>query len=461
MSVPLWIRIPRIQYRHTVAVGLVVFLLLLTYDGALRKWVVPAAQALLLPLKDIIIVGCGAAALIAALRSESVRRSMAMPPTVAAALALYAAWVLVQCFNPALPTAGVALWGAKSHLAYACVLLALPVATARLESLLDFVSRIFPLVVIPVCVVALMQVYAPADSALNEQIGGDVEGLAYFGEANLVRVSGTFSYLSGMAAFTIVAALLGVGLLLAGVRSKPFVVALAAVAVVLPTTGSRAVIVIGIVGTGLMVGSALIARLISPGAALRLATLFAGMGVLSMWGAEAAWEGLSQRFVENREEGAGRVLLAVSSAVDTIEIAGPLGFGTGAANLGAVWLAPDVRPFSWLPIGDAFEEESGRIVLELGWIGLALSLFLRLVLMAWAVALIVKGRTAAARLGAVLALPFLALGLYQGMGVFAAAYQAFAYWLAVALLVMAEAEHRGDRALDAQQDPAGSPRGRA
>jgi hypothetical protein len=112
-----------------------------------------------------------------------------------------------------------------------------------------------------------------------------------------------------------------------------------------------------------------------------------------------------------------------------------------------VAFAPNEAPFSWLPTGTGFEEESGRIVLELGIVGWGLSLFMRLAFLVWALRLTLTGQTFMSRATAVMALPFMALGVQQGNGVFAAPYMAVAYWFAVALLAMAQQEDRSARAM--------------
>ena len=135
----------------------------------------------------------------------------------------------------------------------------------------------------------------------------------------------------------------------------------------------------------------------------------------------------------------------MTNAFDYFEISGFLGFGAGSANLGAPALAKDVAPFSWLPVGNQFEEESGRIVLELGIFGWLLSLVLRLALLAWAARLVFKGQTRAVRAAGVLALPVMAIGAYVGNGVFAPPIGAAYYWFCVAVLAMAQFEHRRAR----------------
>lgn len=191
-----------------------------------------------------------------------------------------------------------------------------------------------------------------------------------------------------------------------------------------------------------MLAAASAGRLISTSRAIRALTILAVIGLASLSLMDSAWDALGERYVENQEEGKSRMITAFTNAFDFIEIAGATGFGAGATNFGAPALAPGIDPFSWLPHGVGFEEESGRIVLELGWIGLILSLLLRLSLVWWSVCLLFSGRATTSRLAAVMALPFMLLGFYQGQGVIAATYIPVSYWFAVALLNLAQFEEK-------------------
>ncbi len=104
-------------------------------------------------------------------------------------------------------------------------------------------------------------------------------------------------------------------------------------------------------------------------------------------------------------------------------------------------------------MGSRFEEESGRIVIELGIVGWFLSLAMRLAFLTWSLRLVRRGATPSIRSAAIIAVPLLALGVYQGSGVFAPPIAAACYWFCVALLGMAQYQHLRERAQSPQ--PAG------
>ena len=438
----------RVAVEHYLRAALMLFLVLLTYDGVLRKWVGGGLQASMFIVKDVLLLGMFGMAVIAVRESQ---HSFVIPRSVKVMVFLYAIWVFIQCFNPRLPNMAVGIWGAKSHLLYASLMVLVPLAFRDLQQLLAAMVRVFPWIAIPVCGIAMAQVYAPADSFLNTQLGDDLEGIAYFGDAGLVRVSGTFSYLSGMAAFIQVVCLVGFALYLGGGKSWLMLVSLGFVAMALPTSGSRSVIAIVGVGVAVMMAGALLQGLLQFRVAFRMIVLFAALVALNYYTQVAVWEALYERYEGSKEEGQGRLFIGILDVARYIEISGATGFGSGAANIGAIGLTPGIRPYSWLPAGIGFEEELGRIVLELGWIGFALSMSFRVMMVLWAAALFFQSRSVPSRVAVLLALPFLLLGVYLGNGVFSASYMAVIYWFCCGLLAMAQAE------LAAQSEVSGRP----
>jgi hypothetical protein len=413
-----------------------VFLVLLIYDGAIRKWILPSAEQIIFILKDGLIVWLMICGLL-----QSRKLNTLMPPGVLFLFMIYSAWVILEVGNLTLPNLLVGIWGVKSHLLYSSFIIIIPLAFQHIEDIFKVLLKVYPWVVIPVCSLAFLQLAAPANSFINQQVRGGIEGIAHFGDANLVRVTGTFSYIAGMAVFIQIATLLGITLYLAGFHSSSFLVGLGFVMAALPATGSRSVLAVSMIGAIVLLLSALISRLIGFITALRLLLLLAILTSISLYTQEATWTAFAERTASSRVD-ENRAITAFTNAFDFIDISGITGFGTGAANYGARALVNDVIPYSWLPVGDRFEEESGRIMLELGMIGWLFSLLMRIAMLVWAASLTIRGGTRAARMAAVLVMPVMAMGVQQGTGVFGASFQPVYYWFCVALLSMAEFEHR-------------------
>jgi hypothetical protein len=421
---------------YSISLGML--LALLIYDGAIRKWLLPDAEQVVFIAKDALLALMLA---IWVLQWGGRPRPASMPPAVRLLVVVYAWWVVLEMFNPNLPNFLVGLWGVKSHLLYAGLLFLLPVAYARLEDLFRVLARLYPWLVIPACSLAFAQLLSPSDSILNEQVAGANAALAYFGESGLVRVSGPFSYISGMAAFVQICALLGLALYLGGARSRLFLVGLGFALASLPVTGSRAVIAVVVVGAVLTLAGAAAAKLVGLATVARAVTVMVILGAISLYTQDAAWDALAQRTMSSRQD-ENRLITAFTNAFTFFDEAGLTGFGTGAANLGSVALAGDTAPYSWLPNSIGFEEESGRIVLELGIVGWAISLSMRIGLLFWAAFLILRGRSHEARLAGVVALPLMALGVQQGNGVFATPLANTYYWFCVAMMAMARHQER-------------------
>lgn len=280
------------------------------------------------------------------------------------------------------------------------------------------------------------------NSFINQSLKGGTEGTAYFGEEGLVRVTGTFSYITGMASFVQATTLLGMGLFLGGARSRLFLIGLGFAMATLPATGSRSVIVVAAFSAVVMLFAALASRLIGTRMAIRIVVVLAILGAISLQTQDAAWVALQQRADQASYDASQRTFSAFTNAFSLFDTAGFFGFGSGSANLGSPALAKGLAPFSWLPAGLNFEEESGRLVLELGMFGWLISLAMRVSLFFWSAKLALNGRTRTIRLAGVLALPVMALGMYVGNGVFAPPVGATYYWFCVALLAMAQYEHR-------------------
>ncbi len=409
--------------------GLAMFVFLLTFDGAIRKWLFPGAEQIIFVIKDVLLLG-----ILIIVAARKALRATGLPQLVRVSLIMYATWIAIEVWNPELPNIWLGLWGLKAHLLYMGMIFLIPLAFRDVPSFLQSLEKTYAYVAIPVCALAFIQVAAGDDSALNQYVRG--EQLAYFGEEGLVRVSGTFSYISGMAAFLQFMALLGVGLYVSGARSLKFLVGLAIVAAALPSTGSRAVIFTAAAGTLLLLAAALYARLMPAKQFASIVALISALLAFGLYFQDAAWEAMYQRYDAARDEGTPRIVTAFTNAFAQMEISGLIGFGTGATNLAAVALVPPtIQPYSWLPV--LFEEESGRIVLELGVIGWILSITFRLLLLAFNLSLLRRRSPDSARIAAVLALPFNAFSVYAGNGVFAASYMAVGFWVTVGLLVLA------------------------
>lgn len=428
---------------------LALFAALMVYDGALRKWILPEYERLIYLAKDAVLV-----VFFVLLASLRVRprpgTTLGAPHYARVSFIVLLIWIVAQSINPTIPNWQVAVWGLKSHLLYALIVMYVLIACERTDEFFDRLERCYPYFAIPVCLLALAQVALPGDHFLNVQVREEAVG-ATFGREGLVRVSGTFSYIAGMALFEMIMFNVGLILLLRGVRSRLFLFSLFLVVAALPATGTRSVIAtcaLAFVVTGV---GGFAARLIPLSTFIRGVVVSIVLVALSVVFQPDTWQALIQRAtaVDDTEQ---RLARAFTNAFDFFDDAGLFGFGVGSATLGALALVPDSLPYAWLPIDNVFlEEESGRLVVELGIVGWLLYMLFRLALVVWAVKLLLRGGSRPVRLAALMSLPLLMLGVYIGTGVFTTPIAYASYWLVIAGLVLAQRE---DTALRRRHDAA-------
>src|SRR5262249_905294 len=147
--------------------------------------------------------------------------------------------------NPNSPSILVGLMGLKAYFLYVPIAFILPYAFKSREHLFHMIWR-YLVLAIPVASLGLMQVAGGPDSFLNTYVipTEDGPGLEHFGYENIVRSSGTFSYISGYTAFLTFVAFLAIGYNWAnGWRIKNNIVPVLALTLVVGamfTTGSRA-----------------------------------------------------------------------------------------------------------------------------------------------------------------------------------------------------------------------------
>lgn len=363
--------------------GITLFIALVVLDGAVRKWLLPQSEQLVYIAKDVL--------LLALLAWHLMRRGIDLPPGLSATrlqawLALYAFIVALQVFNPSLPSLLLGVFGLKTHILYAALLVLVPSAFSDTEQLARWL-RYLLVPAILVLAFGVLQFYLPADHQLNRYVRGTFQDIATFGVARKVRVTSTFSYISGMTVFIYFAICLGLALMAAGRwRMRGNLLTYACVltaAVVTPMTGARWVYYMVMVTVPLFLFTMLRAEMLQTRAALRIAALAClGVAVVSLWSLEA-FESLEYRR-QSSLDAAERIEGLLWDPVDYAVEAGFLGFGAGATHQAAPALVPDAGFYAWLPV-TGFEDEPARIMLELGIVGFVAAFALRAYLcwLAW------------------------------------------------------------------------------
>jgi hypothetical protein len=406
---------------------------LLVFEGALRKWAFPSAQAQIYLVKDAILLAVYLGFVLDGRRNQPALRGVA---SIRIVLLLAFAFGCIEVVNPNSPSVLVGFNGLRAYFIYAPIAFILPYAFKSREHLLHMIRR-YLVMAIPVALLGFMQVAAGPDSFLNTYVSYTEESavLVHFGSENIVRTAGTFSYISGYTAFLIFIAFLAIGYNLAnGWRIKNNIAPILALTLIVGamfTTGSRAPVYTLIATGPVILWLAASGRVLLTRTAVRLCLLVPVIGFVAMNLSPRAFEAFTERATESSDSTVDRLLSPVNSTIWALSEAPALGAGIGATHPSALSIMGTAQP-SWL--GDLLaEDEMARVTVELGALGLLLVLGLRFLIAAFALRCALSFKDQAYRaLGIVLAV-YLALGII-GAIVFNATAGLY-YWGALGLLL--------------------------
>ncbi len=362
--------------------AVVAALFLAVFEGALRKWIFPELSQVVYLATDLLLFG----AYLGFFGRRLVRDEPLFERHPAnAALGALVLLVVLELFNPTLPNLWVGLFGVKAYLLYVPLLFMVPSLFPRPSSARRFVTAFLIVALVPL-LLGPVQFWSPPDSVINryawdeEFLQGIEEGIptatGYLG--TLVRVTGTFSYISTYAVYL----LLLVPLALAwGLwehrtwfrRAAYGILTLALLNLLM--TGSR--------GPLLILGGTIPLLLVlarrapwgarpAPVIALGALLLFGGLIGIAVLDPETLL--FLQRF-ETTQDLSWRIAGLAGFPLAALQDAGSFGYGVGTTHQATIFLAADVVGVVSPPPA---EGELERIVLELGPLGLVLVLVVRL-----------------------------------------------------------------------------------
>lgn len=390
--------------------ALKVVLVLLLVEGAIRKWLFPGSHQLIYFGKDILLLGVYAGFVRSG--AYAAYRSLSLP-LVTPLLVAGAAWGAFQIFNPNLPTPLVGVLGFKAYFMYAPLLFVVPVAFRDGAAIYGFLRR-YLLLSIPLGLVAALQFVSPGTATINSYGRGGEDAYAItFGSSEHVRVTSTFSFITGYSSYLIAVsvlflAVLGasrwriegnvrlygglaltlLGMLMTGSRGPVFTLAF-----LLPLFWWFAIMREG--DSGATAGRFVLAATV-------LALLVGTFGARPL----DAFLGRAS----NTSDVANRLGTPFVAPLQALEHSGLLGVGIGASHQAAASVASTIVPYSWLG-GVLIEAESGRVMQELGLPGFLFVYGLRFALVLGALQAIYALRRREYRALAVAAFLFLLNGL--------------------------------------------------
>lgn len=354
---------------------IVVLLAAVCFEGVLRKFVDDVPGVVFYLAKDAWLV---TGLLAFGVSGPVLRDARRLLGGVLPFLLLAFGWTIIQAFNPDAASVDFIILGLRSY--WLWWMAPLVIATALTDSGAQRIAVVtISAYAIVISLYAALQFSLPASDPLNAYaIAGDPSAIATVGTTGRVRVTSTFSYISGFTDFVTIAPSLLLALGLGTSRRAIRLVAIVGAtvcAIALPMAGSRAAVLAG--GGGLI--------LVAWGAGLlrtRIGrrSLVAGVaGVLAaMWLAPDAVQGVGDRFdsAETGERFEAALEYVPPFAMFLVEHP-LLGVGTGTMQ-NAAHMAGVERRYET-------EYEPGRYLVELGVpgyllmsvvrLGLALALF--------------------------------------------------------------------------------------
>ncbi len=169
--------------------GIWLYLILLIFEGALRKWVLPGAQEVLLIVRDPVLLGIYALAVF----SGIVPRSAFLSFLVALVGASFVASFLAGQTNIL-----VTLYGLRTNYLHVPLIWIMAEVLDRED--VERIGSFVLIMVIPMMLVMAKQFRSPMNAFINRGVGGDEVGQIY-GALGRIRPPGFFAFITGPMVF--------------------------------------------------------------------------------------------------------------------------------------------------------------------------------------------------------------------------------------------------------------------
>jgi hypothetical protein len=410
--------------------------ILLVFEGALRKWAFPWAQAQIYLVKDAILLAAYLGFVLDRGKGQAGPGEMM---GVKVALVVSFLFGCMEVLNPNSPSILIGLAGLKTYFLYAPIAFILPYTFTSREQFLTLIRR-YLIMAIPVAVLGFVQVAAGPGSSLNTYVSHSDDAapvLAYFGkEFDIVRTSGTFSYISGYTAFLSFIAFLGISYNLAqGWRIKNNIAPLLSLTLAVGamfTTGSRTPVYMLIIAGPVILLLALAGKVVSLRTVVRLFVLLPFIVFAALNISPRAFQAFADRATEpGTDDALTRIISPLFETIDAVSNAPIFGVGIGTTHPSALKIMGVEWPW-WLQ-GLLTEGEMARITVELGFIGLLLTLCVRCLIAVFALRWAVSFKDPAYRAFGSLLAVYLTFGVTASIMLNATA--GLYYWGAVGLMI--------------------------
>ena len=170
--------------------GIWVYLILLIFEGALRKWVLPGLAGPLLIIRDPVAIW-----ILFMAWQQDIFPSNKFVNVIAGVCVLSLITTMVIGHGNIV----VAIYGARILLIHFPLIFVISRVLTR-KDILEF-GKILMWISIPMTILMGLQFYTPQSSLVNRSVGGGAEGAGFSGALGYFRPSGTFSFTNGLSLF--------------------------------------------------------------------------------------------------------------------------------------------------------------------------------------------------------------------------------------------------------------------
>ena len=178
------------QSNTSLKTGIWIYFLLLIFEGALRKWLLPGLATPLLIIRDPVAVWL----IIYSLRKGIIISNIYLTSILCISIIGFFSALFLSHKNLVIALFGVRIF----ILHFPLVFIIGKVFTAA-----DVIKlgRVMLIIAIPMTILIVLQFYSPQSAWVNRGIGGDMEGSGFSGAKGYFRPSATFSFTTGAVQF--------------------------------------------------------------------------------------------------------------------------------------------------------------------------------------------------------------------------------------------------------------------
>lgn len=364
--------------------GVKIAFVMVLFEGAIRKWLIPSAQELAYFAKDMFLIGAYFRFFFSP--DMDIRAWRLKVP--AGLILLCCALLSFSALNPNIGSILLGLYGIKIYVFYIPLIFMVPYLFKSREDLMNHLFW-YAMLATPICLLGVAQFAAPGYSALNVMATGD-QGITMGWSDASIRVTGTFSFITGHTTFVCVFFALHLALLLNKMPKWRWVLLASNLPLIVANafmSGSRSsIFALVLIGVAFLAASSLSKLGTGGNGFLMLGGVASVAVVIVLLFFGHAREQWMMRWRSSDAEVQYRLIhMTTGSISEGIKAGGFFGLGIGMTHPAVERLRNVLqlqRPKTYAPV---FDTEVGQVVVELGIIGWGAWYVMRiaLVIQAW------------------------------------------------------------------------------